>query len=218
MMLSTRAIVLACAGLLIVSTVVTCAIERRHVRSRATEAATSPTASQVERPKPTRTNCDSLLAARNAMLNTTFDVAPADFYNGAPAEVSFADRREALFFRTRIRETVSQGPNFAGRYVVASWECGPQCQRHAVVDARTGTIISFGVESETGIQYSLRSRLLVTNPKKSISSTGDNDLSPLERALKYSRIPRAYYEVVEINASSFLNRLCVENSLEGDTF
>jgi hypothetical protein len=33
-----------------------------------------------------------------------------------------------------------QGPNFAGRYTIASWSCGSGCFSMVVIDATTGTI------------------------------------------------------------------------------
>jgi hypothetical protein len=60
-------------------------------------------------------------------------------------------------FRTRIREGVEKGwrvwingewrreqnrpgPNFAGRYIVIVWDCGPGCIQMAVSDAESGTV------------------------------------------------------------------------------
>jgi len=39
-----------------------------------------------------------------------------------------------------MREAAKQPPNFAGRYVLAQWECGPTCVTGAAVDLLTGKV------------------------------------------------------------------------------
>ena len=205
----------ALAGaVLVASATVTYLVERNRGRKAALAAVAAAPAPS----KPKRVTCDSLLAARNAAFRESFDVSPEDVYRGPPAQVVFAGRPDVYIFRSRIREAMARGVNFGGRYVVASWSCGQGCQQHAVLDAMNGAIVAFGLRTEAGLDYSLRSRLLITNPKKNVAAPDSSDLNPLEIALQYSRIPREYYEVVEGNATSALHRVCVENAFEGETF
>lgn len=44
-------------------------------------------------------------------------------------------------WRTRLRWTMGQKPDFAGHYVLASWGCGAECVMGAAVDVRTGAVI-----------------------------------------------------------------------------
>jgi hypothetical protein len=43
-------------------------------------------------------------------------------------------------YRTAIKETVAEGVNFAGQYVVVDWGCGTGCEEFVIVDAKTGTV------------------------------------------------------------------------------
>lgn len=43
-------------------------------------------------------------------------------------------------FRTRIRQAVRKGPNFAGHYTIASWGCGSSCVSFALADRTTGRV------------------------------------------------------------------------------
>lgn len=39
-----------------------------------------------------------------------------------------------------LRDAAATGPNFAGRFVVATWGCGSGCVRVAFIDGRTGAV------------------------------------------------------------------------------
>src|SRR5947209_7023374 len=45
---------------------------------------------------------------------------------------------EAKKYRTRLREGLKGGPNFAGHYTLVSWGCGATCVTGAVVNNVTG--------------------------------------------------------------------------------
>jgi hypothetical protein len=83
-------------------------------------------------------------------------------------------------YRTVLRYQVSEGSNFAGHYRVATWGCGMTCAMFAVVNLKTGQVITpkrassvFGIHlaaddflpnAETGgwgFRYTTRSNLLV---------------------------------------------------------
>lgn len=48
----------------------------------------------------------------------------------------------ARMYRTLLRQEVSKGPNFAGHYRVAIWGCGTSCAMFAVVNLKTGRVIT----------------------------------------------------------------------------
>ena len=54
-------------------------------------------------------------------------------------------------YRTVIREEMTHGPNFAGQYRVAVWGCGTSCARFAVVNLRTGRVIT--LKGTDGLSY-----------------------------------------------------------------
>jgi len=92
---------------------------------------------------------DALMATLNLAVREAprvqgagFEAYPADTsplpatrppnFSGADAAVRRA--------RGLIERAVTRGPNFAGRAVVARWECGRSCERWALVDLPTGRI------------------------------------------------------------------------------
>jgi hypothetical protein len=48
----------------------------------------------------------------------------------------------ARTYRTRLRQEVADGPNYAGHYTVAFWGCGTSCTMFAVVNLKTGKVIT----------------------------------------------------------------------------
>jgi hypothetical protein len=96
-------------------------------------------------------------------------------YKGKPAPARIETQQR--YFRTRIREGAKEGPNFAGKYTIASWGCGSGCVSFVVVDAHTGKVydnVPFsilglpyqGTESQRdyrGLVYKLGSRLLIAD-------------------------------------------------------
>jgi hypothetical protein len=86
-------------------------------------------------------------------------------------EVDFETKPDAFNFETKIREAVDGGPNFAGRYVYAGWGCGTNCESAAIVNAKTGEIVEYGLINSLGADYKVNSRLLILNPKQKPDST-----------------------------------------------
>ena len=78
-------------------------------------------------------------------------LASEDIFIKYPAEQPFVGKRhppllidpDARLFRTRIREGVAKGVQFAGHYQVAIWGCGSGCLSFAIIDARTGKVTFF---------------------------------------------------------------------------
>lgn len=65
---------------------------------------------------------------------------PATIETARARTIDFAGNPEARMFRTRLREALRQGVNFAGRYIIATWGCGTGCISGAIIDGRTGKV------------------------------------------------------------------------------
>jgi hypothetical protein len=59
----------------------------------------------------------------------------------------------ARMYRTVLRQEISLGPNFAGHYRVAVWGCGSSCAMFAVVNLKTGRVITPDEFSHTSAVY-----------------------------------------------------------------
>ena len=123
--------------------------------------------------------------SQQASCNPQFSDYPleGEVYSGTIAEVNFETYPEARTYRTAITEGVSEGVDIAGKYAIASWGCGTQCQGHAFVDVTDGSILPIPLVSFFDIQYDPASTLLIVNPQENI---------PQEAAL-YSEIKTEYY-------------------------
>ncbi len=100
-------------------------------------------------------------------------IAPSEYpaeelYKGPIASIDFDTYPDALNFRTLMEKGMKEGVNFAGRYNFVSWGCGTSCSEHALVDAKTGHIIVFGLNSSYGADFTKESRLLILNPPRNI--------------------------------------------------
>jgi len=74
-------------------------------------------------------------------LETSSDVAQE--LRGIPKSVDFSDYPEAKRYYTRITETVKEGVNLAGYYTLARWGVGTDSVGFAVINLKTGKVISF---------------------------------------------------------------------------
>lgn len=99
------------------------------------------------------------------------DYPDAAAYHGRNAAPVLATK-EARQFRTMIRNGARENPNFDGRYIVATWGCGTDCEMGAIIDAITGKVVSLPVvagtpdgvaDDDLHFAYRLDSRLLVMN-------------------------------------------------------
>lgn len=75
-------------------------------------------------------------------------------------------------FKTVLSGSLSEEPNFAGRYVIATWGCGSSCQSHAIVNKLTGVVFwPSEIESTSSLfscdkdmlEFMVSSNLLVVN-------------------------------------------------------
>ena len=87
-------------------------------------------------------------------------------YSGKTKMPQFKGRDKAYSdFRSRIRDGLKAGPNFAGEYSVVQFGCGSGCSMALVASNRTGQVFDFPRGSESNaymtLQYSRDSRLIV---------------------------------------------------------
>jgi hypothetical protein len=78
------------------------------------------------------------------------NVPLTDRYSGRPHKPDFSTWPEAAKYRTAITKDVAHGVNFAGAYVLARWGMPPENEQKkegfAIVEARTGKILNYGVQ------------------------------------------------------------------------
>jgi hypothetical protein len=84
-----------------------------------------------------------------------FDLYPAKLYPPfLPAKLNLRSNPIAKMYRTVIREQMQEGPNFAGQYRVAVWGCGTSCAQFAVVNLKTGGVITAdGIHNISGVDF-----------------------------------------------------------------
>ena len=85
--------------------------------------------------------------------------ATAPVYHGAVQLPQFKDRDRAFAdFRTRIRDGMRQGANFAGHYALIGWGCGTGCLSYVVGDVITGRMFDFPLSGEEYISLRIEAR------------------------------------------------------------
>lgn len=138
-------------------------------------------------------------------------------YQGAIAAVDFENTNlsQAREFKMAIEEGVAGGPNFAGKYAVAQWGCGTQCQNHAIVNVESGKIIALGPQSEAGVGVTPESNILVVNPQENFPPPAEMQKASLETLLSLVNLAREYYVLEGEGDMARLQKLCTENSFEG---
>jgi len=101
------------------------------------------------------------------------DFPAGDRFSGKPAALKISTP-QARKYRTMLRDSVKDGVNFAGHYIVGQWGCGGGCVQFAIIDAKTGDVFfpAFSVSVVAGaeekmdeipepLQFKPDSRLLV---------------------------------------------------------
>ncbi len=68
------------------------------------------------------------------------------------AKLDLASNPIAKTYRTVLRQEMVQGPNYAGHYRAAIWGCGSSCAMFAVVNLKTGRVITpAGITRVSGV-------------------------------------------------------------------
>jgi len=92
------------------------------------------------------------------------------FYEGPIAELNTQSSEFAALFRTRIRQQLEQGVDFAGHYSLMMAGCGTECQAIAITDVITGDVVAETV-SRAGAEYYEDSQLLILDGDEYCLST-----------------------------------------------
>lgn len=103
-------------------------------------------------------DCEAKMVATNKIFEK---------FEGTPKPVNFSTLPEAKTFYTRITEAVKTGPNFAGHFTLVYFGCGTDCYGYAVVNVRTGEIISYSPANSNyhlRMNYGLDSNYFVLDP------------------------------------------------------
>ncbi|CAN7254543.1 hypothetical protein LJR230_000964 [Trinickia sp. LjRoot230] len=111
----------------------------------------------------------AMFGVSNAYADTSmpkFEDFPAQVYHGKIASVRIASAQDREF-RSRLRESSGQKPNFAGHYSLASWGCGASCVMTVAIDAQTGrttwlpfTVCCWATDVDEPIKFKADSRLV----------------------------------------------------------
>jgi hypothetical protein len=122
---------------------------------------------------------------------------PAKPYFGPNAAPDLRSEPRSRQYRTVLKSWAGEKPNFAGHYILATWNCGASCVEIAIIDAITGKVFHpagarsnfvFGVDEDLleevsmnprrndfgSLHYRADSRLLmlVGNPNRSAKDRG----------------------------------------------
>ena len=98
-----------------------------------------------------------------------FEPSAIDIRNYAK-DLNFNGNPESLKFKTLLEEEFSKSkyvPNFANYYRLVEIDCGVLCQKHFLIDIKTGNIYN-APRSSLGVQFRFRSALLITEPNDNI--------------------------------------------------
>ena len=111
----------------------------------------------------------TILAVTFAHADTSlpaFKDFPAPLYQGKIATVKIASAKDRQY-RSRLRQSSGQKPNFAGHYTLTSWGCGASCVMAVAIDAETGrtvwlpfTVCCWDVDVDDPISFKADSRLV----------------------------------------------------------
>jgi len=161
--------------------------------------------------------CESVLERQEFRYATSSDSTVVVYEGEVATEPNFSIFNEAQEYERIITAALKKGPTFAGRFAVAEWGCGSTCQQHAVIDAETGLVVAYGTKTEYGIEYSLESTLLVTNPVAKLPELPNSVYETEGLALSLARVPREYYRLTTdaLSGTQYLVLQCVENAATG---
>lgn len=104
---------------------------------------TTATFGQDSGPTPAE-ECKFVTAADLSDLNApAFDNYPTKTQEVVPSpRLDLASNPVARMYKTVLRQEIVKGPNYAGHYRVAIWGCGTSCAMFAVVNLKTGRVIT----------------------------------------------------------------------------
>ena len=130
----------------------------------------------------------------------SFDDYPVEVWSGTPAQVIIKSRDERLY-RTNLRNSVRQPPNFAGHYSFVHWGCGTNCLQGAVVDQQTGKVFQPPVTEDSNEAQHWDILGMFTFGKPPIRTRANSRLMVLRREYfsenRHEYMPEMFYFVWE---------------------
>ncbi|CAM5500917.1 hypothetical protein MAUB1S_08371 [Mycolicibacterium aubagnense] len=95
------------------------------------------------------------IATGTAAAEPQFADYPAKTYlEGKPVLPKFTG--DTARYRTRIRDGMKEGPNFAGHFSLIEIGCGGSCIFTFLIDARTGKVVDFPLGGEEFYQLQMK--------------------------------------------------------------
>ncbi len=161
--------------------------------------------------------CKSVLERQEFRFATSSDSKIVMYEGEVATKPDFSIFKEAEENERVITAALKKGAVFAGRFAVAEWGCGSSCQQHAVIDVETGLVVAYGPQTEYGVDYSLESTLLVTNPVNKLPELPHTAYETEGLALSLARVSREYYLLTTdvLSGTQYLVLQCVENAATG---
>ena len=162
-----------------------------------------------------QTSCEKVLSKWESAHNE--DTRVRTLYQGpiAPVQYETSVLPQAKEHAASIDAAIQGGVNFSGNYAVAQWECGAQCQGHAIVNVESGKIITFGPQSEAGVGIAPESNVLIVNPRENFPSSIELKKANLETLLSLAGMLREYYVLEGEGDKARLQKICAESPFEG---
>jgi hypothetical protein len=96
--------------------------------------------------------------AQRAVPEHSFGQYAVPVFRGRPAQPDFKSFEGSYEYRTRLREGVREGVNFAGHYAIVAFGCGGDCLLGFLVDVRSGKIFDLPLGGEENYSLSLDHR------------------------------------------------------------
>ena len=98
-----------------------------------------------------------------------------DINSDNPADIDWSGHQLSSSEKQAINQSYQrQAVNLAGHFHLASWSCGRDCQKAAIINIKTGRIIALGLDDDLqtkyGWRFSATSSLLIINPDSQDSS------------------------------------------------
>ncbi|MBP9760190.1 MAG: hypothetical protein KBD24_02365 [Candidatus Pacebacteria bacterium] len=162
-------------------------------------------------------SCEEVLKRQEARRATSTDNQLVRYEGKISTVPDFSIFPEAKEYRNSITSALQGGVNFAGRFAVADWECGQNCQNHAIMDVETGQVVAHGLQTEYGVEFTADSTLFVTNPLTRLPKLPDNPYETESMALSLARLQRGYYRLTfdVLSGTRYLVLQCVESASTG---
>jgi hypothetical protein len=177
----------------------------------------SKRATEIQAVQTKSLSCAEVVKRQEARRASSTDSRLLVYTGERAVRPDFSIFPEARAFQRDITQALQGGATFAGRFAVASRTCGTNCETHTVIDIGSGLVVSHGIVTEYGVEYSLDSSLFVTNPVKKLPALPENDYEAETTGLSIARLPREYYQLTTdaLSGTQYLVRVCVESSATG---